>query len=353
MCLPSLRPRPSCLRQRRPPAVGAGGRLEGKLDADGRRPPPPSRRRAPSQPCPHPCRRPLLPGAGFGAALRGRAGLAGDDRRLPAHGRPVPDRPRGHPRPSGGPGERQGALRAAVQRGAGAAGDAGHAGKPGRRLAATGRRRAGGGPTWAFAACGAEGRAGHPLGVVGLMASPKNLPSHLISACAPPAPQGLATAVWMCARFHYLPPAEERAAWERALWERRFDVTLIEVSNIIFRWVGGRAGGRVGGTAGAPRGQHCWSRAWRGAAAGPAGEASVPRGRQRGPLRHMRLARRCASPSPAQSRKLAGAGALLLAGPPGVGHTPTATIGGPPLPPPRRRAAAWASCTGCLPRCLP
>lgn len=46
--------------------------------------------------------------------------------------------------------------------------------------------------------------------------------------------QGLATAVWCCSRFHYVPPQEERAAWEAALWERRHEANLIEIANLFF-----------------------------------------------------------------------------------------------------------------------
>jgi len=58
---------------------------------------------------------------------------------------------------------------------------------------------------------------------------------HLASLDA----QGLATAAWMCARVHYLPPQEQRQEWERCMWERRGEVNLIETSNTFFRWVGG------------------------------------------------------------------------------------------------------------------
>ncbi|KAL4433985.1 hypothetical protein ABPG75_000426 [Micractinium tetrahymenae] len=46
--------------------------------------------------------------------------------------------------------------------------------------------------------------------------------------------QGLATAIWCCSRFHYVPPPEERAAWEAALWEKRQEANLIEIANIFF-----------------------------------------------------------------------------------------------------------------------
>jgi hypothetical protein len=39
----------------------------------------------------------------------------------------------------------------------------------------------------------------------------------------------------MCARFHYLPPPAERAAWEREVYARRREVNLIETANIFFR----------------------------------------------------------------------------------------------------------------------
>lgn len=66
-------------------------------------------------------------------------------------------------------------------------------------------------------------------------------------------PQALATAMWMCARFHWLPPPELRAAWENAAWARRGQINLIETANISFRWGGtprwwggGGVEGRVG-----------------------------------------------------------------------------------------------------------
>lgn len=40
----------------------------------------------------------------------------------------------------------------------------------------------------------------------------------------------------MCARFHWLPSAEQRAEWEAAAWDKRQDINLIETANIFFRW---------------------------------------------------------------------------------------------------------------------
>jgi len=39
----------------------------------------------------------------------------------------------------------------------------------------------------------------------------------------------------MCARFHWLPSAEQRAAWEEAAWAKRAQINLIETANIFFR----------------------------------------------------------------------------------------------------------------------